>query len=133
MAGLFGWRSIILFQIVYPAQEVDLLLAKWDQAWTKLASAEGAYEASGCKRRPQHRVGCCGCWGALPATQPATPIVKHLPVCILQASLQAFDQPDAQIVSTLVPPQPQLCKQVVEHVACPARELCRHHNRPAGS
>ncbi len=49
-------------------QEVDLLLAKWDQAWAKLAAAEGAYEASGCRRRPQHRAGCCGSWGPRRAT-----------------------------------------------------------------
>ncbi|KAK9819243.1 hypothetical protein WJX81_003710 [Elliptochloris bilobata] len=57
-------RSFAGVAAVHKHKEVDLLLVKWDQAWTKLASAEGAYEASGCKRRPQHRTGCCGCWGA---------------------------------------------------------------------
>ena len=50
--------------VVMLRQEVDLLLAKWECAWVQLARAEGLYEASGCKRRPRHRTGCCSCWGA---------------------------------------------------------------------
>ena len=53
--------------MVLRRQEVDLLLAKWECAWVQLARAEGLYEASGCKRRPRHRTGCCGCWGAGPS------------------------------------------------------------------
>ena len=43
---------------------MDLLLLKWDAAYRQLEAAEAGYEASGLKKRPQHRLGCCGCSGA---------------------------------------------------------------------
>ena len=45
-------------------QAVDLLLEQWNKAWHNLMAAEQAYEKSGCLKRPQGKLGCCGCTGA---------------------------------------------------------------------
>ncbi len=57
-------------------QAVDLLLLKWDAAYRKLEAAEAAYEASGQKKRPQHRLGRCGCSGmhATTCSCPSRPL-----------------------------------------------------------
>ena len=44
-------------------QAVDLLLMEWDDAWHKLLAAENDYEQSGCTKRPEGKLNCCGCTG----------------------------------------------------------------------
>ncbi len=44
-------------------QPIDCLLDKWDAAYRNLELAETKLANSKDKKRPTHRVGCCGCRG----------------------------------------------------------------------
>lgn len=44
-------------------QPVDCLLDKWDAAYRNLELAETKLANTKDKKRPTHRVGCCGCRG----------------------------------------------------------------------
>ena len=44
-------------------QPIDCLLDKWDAAYRNLELAETKLATSKDKKRPTHRLGCCGCRG----------------------------------------------------------------------
>lgn len=65
-------------RLVMCAQEVDLLLYKWDTAAKELEIAEAAFEASELTTRPTTYIGGCCCFGRTKVPCPPSALFCRL-------------------------------------------------------